>query len=299
MLKSYNLMKTLVYDSPFIPPEWIAAHGWRSKKIIPSIKIKAPNLQIDSLEGLCPYARAWLSTAVADSDSDALVMTTSCDQMRRLAEVATERLSLPVFLMHIPRTWQTNESLSYYKKELMRLGDFLVKLGGVKANEKLEIDKTECSHKTYSNNQGIPLALIGSPILRELIALFDKIRKLGFQIFDTTRNGIISHTIALELSKWETLSFDELANIYFNNIPDAFRRPNTLLYSWLKEQIIIHDIKGIIFHRQVWCDLWAAETERIRGICGLPTVVIESGGDDETPLRMHTQIETFLERLRR
>lgn len=297
-LKNYNHMKTLVYDSPFIPPEWIEACGWRAKRIIPSIKIKSPSLHIDSLEGLCPYARAWLSTAAEDSDADALVMTTTCDQMRRLAETASENLSLPVFLMHVPRTWQTKESFLYYKNELLRLGDFLFQHGGVKPSKELTINTAEPFNEIHSRNSGIALALIGSPILREMIPLFDKIQEAGFSIMlDATRHGIIRDTVASELSKFKTYTIDDLAKIYFEKIPDVFRRPNTMLYSWLTEKICRHKIKGIIFHRHVWCDLWAAETERIRGFGGLPTVVIESGGDEETPLRIFTQIETFLERL--
>jgi benzoyl-CoA reductase/2-hydroxyglutaryl-CoA dehydratase subunit BcrC/BadD/HgdB len=76
--------------------------------------------------GACPYAWRFAEEA-GESDAAAVVVTTACDQMRRVAETVGE---VPVFLMNIPATWQTPASFRLYRDELERLGRFLARLGG-------------------------------------------------------------------------------------------------------------------------------------------------------------------------
>jgi benzoyl-CoA reductase/2-hydroxyglutaryl-CoA dehydratase subunit BcrC/BadD/HgdB len=60
----------------------------------------------------------------------ALVLTTTCDQIRYAAALLQHWDSLPVFLMHVPRTWQDAAVRAFYGEELARLGRFLVACGG-------------------------------------------------------------------------------------------------------------------------------------------------------------------------
>jgi benzoyl-CoA reductase/2-hydroxyglutaryl-CoA dehydratase subunit BcrC/BadD/HgdB len=60
----------------------------------------------------------------------AIVLTTTCDQIRYTAALLEHLGKLPVFLMHVPRTWQTASTGSLYCEELRRLGRFLVDCGG-------------------------------------------------------------------------------------------------------------------------------------------------------------------------
>jgi len=61
------------------------------------------------------------------------IATTTCDQMRYAAALAAgddQGCTQPVFLMNIPRTWQTEVARQVYRDELRRLGRFFQRLGG-------------------------------------------------------------------------------------------------------------------------------------------------------------------------
>lgn len=116
-------MKTIVYTCPFVPAEWIAAHGLRPSRILPGATT-APG----AAAGTCPYAHAFLDEVSAPPSADAVVVTTVCDQMRRGAERIARYAS--VFLMNVPATWQTAAPQRLYADEVRRLGLFLTRLGG-------------------------------------------------------------------------------------------------------------------------------------------------------------------------
>ena len=60
----------------------------------------------------------------------AVILTTTCDQIRYAAAMIEHLGRLPVFLLHVPRTWQTAAVRAFYREELGRLGRFLVACGG-------------------------------------------------------------------------------------------------------------------------------------------------------------------------
>jgi benzoyl-CoA reductase/2-hydroxyglutaryl-CoA dehydratase subunit BcrC/BadD/HgdB len=118
-------MKTVVYNSPFVPPEWIAAHGLRPLRMRPRAASAAA---APALAGMCPLARAMLGEVISGG-GDAAVFATTCDQMRRIAGLAAAGAA-PVFLMNVPATWQTPAAARLYRDELRRLGRWLVEQGG-------------------------------------------------------------------------------------------------------------------------------------------------------------------------
>ena len=88
----------------------------------------------------------------------------------------------------------------------------------------------------------------------------------------------------------------ELADTYFNSIQDASRRPNSELYKWLKKYITERNVRGILFHRNIWCDLWHAELNRLKDWIRLPVLDIESIGDNKsTNQNTINRIRAFLE----
>ena len=113
-------MKTIAYASPFVPVEWIVAHG-----LAPHwLRLRAPAGQPRGMipRGVCPYAGALAERFVSGREASALVLTTACDQMRYAAAVVERRSDCPVFLMNIPSTWQTPVAGKMYREELLRLG---------------------------------------------------------------------------------------------------------------------------------------------------------------------------------
>jgi benzoyl-CoA reductase/2-hydroxyglutaryl-CoA dehydratase subunit BcrC/BadD/HgdB len=90
----------------------------------------------------------------------------------------------------------------------------------------------------------------------------------------------------------------ELARVYFDEIPDVFRRPNTRLYDWLGEQIAARGVRGILFWRRLFCDLWHAELDTMRRWSSVPVLDIDvAEGDDHAPARTLGRLEAFLEML--
>jgi len=110
-----------------VPAEWIAAHGLRPHRLIPT-PIEGAST-IPRIEGLCPYARAFANDA-ARAEVTGIVVTTACDQMRRIFDLLVRQVEVPVFLLNVPSTWQTVAAQRLYLDELKRLGRFLVRLGG-------------------------------------------------------------------------------------------------------------------------------------------------------------------------
>ena len=60
-------------------------------------------------------------------------------------------------------------------------------------------------------------------------------------------------------------------------IPDAFRRPDSGLFDWLGRELAARQVRGIIFRRYVWCDLWHAELQRLKKWSPVPVLEIDAG----------------------
>jgi benzoyl-CoA reductase/2-hydroxyglutaryl-CoA dehydratase subunit BcrC/BadD/HgdB len=121
-------MNTVACVSPFVPPEWIAAHGWQPRWLALDPARGRPGGGMR--RGVCPYAGALVDRAQSGLDAAAVVLTTACDQMRYAAAVMELGGCVPIFLFNLPSTWQSDAARQLYLDELRRLGRFLVALGG-------------------------------------------------------------------------------------------------------------------------------------------------------------------------
>ncbi len=264
-------------------------------------------------------------------------MTTVCDQMRRGFDIVC-RGNTPAFLMNVPNTWQHPDVQKLYLEELNRLGRFLTGLGGkTPLNEDLaEImleydsarrfilaEKGHLSSRQYSEaiaefNQdgksdiekhttgkeiltdGIPLAIIGGPLLREDLCLFDIIEDCGgLIVLDATETGERGMCAQFDRRRLHEAPLMELVNAYFGSIPDASRRPNNQLYDWFERELASRKVRGIIFRRYVWCDIWHAELYRLKQWTDLPVLDIDvSGRGEALSARIIQRIQAFVEMLR-
>ena len=126
--------KRILYASPFIPAEWIASFGLEPFRLFPASP--AHPFSTGHSEGLCLFAQAFLHAAeAAAAEAAAVVFATTCDQMRRASEAfaggaQAGQPAAPVFLFNVPATWQSASAHALYREELLRLGRFLVRLGG-------------------------------------------------------------------------------------------------------------------------------------------------------------------------
>lgn len=295
--------RTIVYTCPYVPAEWIAAHGLQARRLIP-LPAEGESIAMRT-EGLCPYARAFVNEAAADAACDGIVVTTLCDQMRRVHDLLVRGSDKPAFLLNVPKTWQTVAAQRLYVDELKRLGRFLVRLGGrTPSNDRLVktmIEPVGCAIHTISPTNevnGVPIAVVGGALMQRDRVLFDLIEDCGGHIvLDATETGQRGRRRPFDRRRVAEDPLMELADAYFS-IPDASRRPNNELYEWLKAELIQTNARGVVFHHYVWCDAWRAELARLKEWVGLPVLGLDSDGHTETSLaRSQNRIRAFLEML--
>lgn len=329
-------MNRVLYTSLFIPPDWIAAHGLAPSRVIGTDAASRPGAL--GREGVCPFLRSFVSEVTTMSDGLGVVMTTTCDQMRRAVDLVAQQGEIPVCLVNIPSTWQSKASRELYYNELHRLGRFLVSRGGTHPSDErlaevmLHYDQLRASLKNLADrlpprgwaevaeafqrtnalnrlasadiravqHTGVPVALLGGPRRQEDRTLFDLITAAGgYVALDASDNGMRGLCRPFDPDRVRDDPFKELADAYFDSIVDVSRRPNDGFYQWLEPRLQKRAIGGIILHRYLWCDLWHAEVERIRQRFGLPLLDLDLDGEDLlTEERTRTRIGAFLEMLR-
>lgn len=319
-----------------MPAEWIAAHGLKPAKHIPS-GVGEPGTAFSG-QGICSYTSAFLEETVSEAEYHAVIVTSLCDQMRR----AIERIDgKPAFCLNLPATWKTESAKRLYLGELERLGRFLVDLGGqVPSKGHLariarEIDERRRSLRrrqgklsarafaeavnsvhftTYSfsdgqgtartsgmdgNDKHIPIAIVGGALPTSLYGLYDLIEsEQGRVALDANENGEIALSPRLDESRLGHAPLAAVASAYFDHIPGAFRRPNSLLYDWLDRELPARNIRAILFISHTWCDLWQAEAHRMKERYGLPFLSIRFVPDAGFQERIRSQVQAFLEVLR-
>ncbi len=325
-------MKRVIYSCPYVPAEWIAAHGFRPSRIMASAASDAAQI-----EGLCPYTQAFMNEVTNDERAGGIIVTTLCDQMRRAYDVISAECGTKVFLMNVPSTWKTAAAQRLYIDELKRLGRFLIRLGGRApskdrlADVMLAYDKGRAELMAMDGRlssrdmaqaiadfnrqgptalevkrarrpevvRGVPLAIVGGPLLAEHLEIFDVVEKCGGRIvLDAAETGMRGMCGRFDRRSLCDDALGELAAAYFGTIPDASNRPNSRLYQWLKKRLDTSGVQGIIFHRYIWCDMWHAELARMKEWANVPVLDVDIGGDREAvSAGARQRIEAFLEML--
>ncbi|MEW6743351.1 MAG: 2-hydroxyacyl-CoA dehydratase family protein [Planctomycetota bacterium] len=323
-------MKTVAITSAFVPPEWVSAHGFEPRTVVP----QAPEDNgLARSEGVCSFARGELTEALAHPEHDAVILASTCDQMRRGAELFSPTTKA-VLALHIPATWRTPAALQGYIEELQRLGRFLVRLGGRSpsperlANEMRRHDTLRASLRAlrgslspgefaraliaYQRGNPLPdgrdapftvkgpaIALVGCPLTLRELRLFDSVEHAGgYVALNATELGELSLPAPFDRRALSSDPFGELATRYFGTIPGVFRRPNSELYLTLGTLFRERDIAGCLFIRYLWCDLWHAELARLTEWACLPVLDLHLSGREDSTARLSTRIEAFLEILR-
>jgi benzoyl-CoA reductase/2-hydroxyglutaryl-CoA dehydratase subunit BcrC/BadD/HgdB len=323
------VLATVLYSSPFVPPEWIQAHGLRScrgcaQEDRRGCKPGAPM-------GVCAYAESFLDEALAWDGP--VIFSTLCDQMRRAADHCFfEAGPDKAFLFNVPSTWQTEAARQLYRQELERLGKFLVRHGGRKpetaelrevmrrfAQEREKLLRTGPMlsarefaeavaefhrgasaglRKTRTQNSGVPVGLVGGPLLFSHFELLDRVEGFGGRIvFNGTlvgERGLLPSSFG---DAWEEDPFGALAGQYFASVPDVARRPNGPFYDWTRSRLKETGAEGIIVWHYAWCDLWRAEANRLRDELNLPVLDLDAGDASEFTAQTRNRVEAFIETL--
>ncbi len=328
-------MKKIVYTCPYIPAEWIAAHGLRPSRVMPDSVGSVFSLA--GREGVCPYVRGFIAEVTKNDRAGAVVVTTVCDQMRRAFDIVTRKCEVPAFLMNVPNTWQTAAAQELYTDELKRLGRFLIRQGGMSPSNDalaavmLEYDiartsvlaeREHLSAREYAEKiaafgrggpdtvtgddrgslppiAGVPLAIIGGPLMKREFRIFDIVEESGGRIvLDATETGERGMCAPLDAEGLRKDPLGKLAQAYFGGIQDASRRPDCELYDWFERELVGRAVQGVIFRRYVWCDMWHAQLRRLKDLIDMPVLDIDTAGDFESEEnRTAGRIRAFLEML--
>ncbi len=324
------------YTSPWVPAEWIRAHGLEACGIW-FAPVPRP---FALLAGDCAFACRTSRVAELESDS-AFVFTTHCDQLRRQFDSLALSISHRAFLFNLPATWQTPVAKRIFLAELERLGRFLVGIGGHEPTaEALASQMGEHSgvrkallHSASSlpaqtlaeaiarfytegradlgqqsgdtacpTNGLVPIALAGGPLSRADWGLFEAVQTAGARV-------VLNATEPGERNLWESASvpsvvsskdalLDALADDYLAHCVDVFQRPNRRLYAWLGERLAFRGARGIILWVYSACDLWRAEAQTLREATHLPVLQLEADEAASGWTRIRGRLEAFVESLR-
>jgi hypothetical protein len=231
------------YTSPWVPAEWIKAHGLEPRGIWLANDFAGEPLPLAA--GVCAFANAAVQLAEQQTSS-AVIFTTHCDQLRRGFDTAAEGARRWAFLFNLPVTWQTPVAERIYLDELRRLGRFLVGLGGHapvaeelleivgqhrEARQRLLAAASWCPARAYaeavarfhldgtvrlpSRNQDgraaaegcVPLALVGGPLPQTQMPLLDAIERAGGRV-------VLNATEVGERSLWPTQTVAAERSVY-------------------------------------------------------------------------------------
>lgn len=288
--------------SPWVPREWIRAHGLEPRgawfaPLDPSGAVP---------EGVCAFAGAMTRLHQAQPHAG-IVFTTACDQMRRAADATASSGGKHAFLFSLPATWQTSAARKLYHAEVARLGKYLESLGGHTPGEEelmREIRRSE-AHRAHrrrileagsSSDRGVPLALVGGPLLPSQWSLFDAVEVAGGRVvLNATEPGERSVLPPLPPLAPGQEAVIALADHYFDHAVDVFHRPNTRLYAWLGERLKARGARGILLWAHLACDLWRVEAASLREAFGLPVLVLEAHRVGTGGLRDRQRLGAFVE----
>jgi len=324
------------YTSPWVPPEFIKAHGLEPRGVWFAGE---PN-QLRLAAGECAFAQAVVRLAESHTDS-AFIFSTHCDQLRRGFDAVAQVAPAQCLLFNLPATWQTPVAERVFGSELERLGRFLVQRGGQPPNaqelaetmaryrlarSRLLEAATHASARQYCESLArfhwdgtvnlsqeapaprtgsIPLALVGGPVPPWQMHLLDAIETAGGHV-------VLNATEAGERSLGPA-SLPDPGHAGDSTLPallrsltlscldrcvDVWQRPNTRLFLWLKERLAVRKVRGIVLWQFVGCDLWRAEAQSLREAFGLPLLLLDGNEAAGDALRQSTRIQAFLESLR-
>lgn len=286
--------------------------------------------------GECPFMAGFANEVGRSRRFAAVVLATTCDQMRRAAEIPGlgGNESRPVFVFNVPSTWQSGVAKELYASELLRLGDFLQRAGGRRPGKRCLRDtmldfqdrrtavemlcaglparaaaevmavfhETGRVVKTRGLGRravagGVPVALLGGPLARRDFAILDAVEACGGRVvMDGTENGGRTFPTRFDRRRVATDPSGAMVAAYFDAMAEVFRRPNTQFYDWLSRKTSESGARGIVLIRYLWCDLWHVESQRIRDAVNIPVLQIDLGGGAPTS-GVATRIQAFIESL--
>jgi benzoyl-CoA reductase/2-hydroxyglutaryl-CoA dehydratase subunit BcrC/BadD/HgdB len=290
-------MTTVLYSCPFVPAEWIAAHGLCPQQVTPQVQARSSRLFPEP--GICPYAASFAEHVARAGERTAAIFTSKCDQMRRIYDLARTRCKAPMFMFNLPTVTHTPVAEQMYVSELQRMGRFLEQVGGTPPTDGWQPvcvpGRQNCSPR--KSDCLVRLAIAGGPLSKDS-PFVAQVRRCGADVvFDASETGEAMRHAPIDPYRWTEDPLRELSRVYLN-MPSVHQRPNADFYAWMRDCIREQAVAGLILRRYVWCDLWHGEARRLAEELDLPVLHLEVEAD--TPAdsaRNETRIGAFIEML--
>lgn len=314
-----RLRPAIAVTGPRIPAELIRAHGFEPVTVTPLTSL----LRHPQTAGVCAVAHGWVEALPAAGPRlAAAVLTTRCDQLRRAAEAARERIRLPVFVMNIPATHGTEAACRLYREEAVRLDGFLSRLAGEAraepAPERGDTGGAPAGHGLYAPaaqaaeralQGGHRVGLLGCCLTETDYAVVQMLGQLGLQLVANATESLLGDAESgLTASPDRSATAREDARPPVRLVegerpreppplrPDIAQRPNAPFFAWLRQFGLTHRLEGWVLLRQPWCDLYHAEVPRLKRETELPWLDLETGAQPALEA-LRTRAEAFAERL--
>jgi len=153
-----------------------------------------------------------------------------------------------------------------------------------------------CARATVS--AGVPLAIVGGPLLPSQGSLLEIIESAGGTVVLTaTEPGERCLLPPLPPHPEQPDPLTTLANHYFDHAVDVFHRPNSRLYDWLRPRLTERCVRGMVLWVHVGCDLWRAEAASLREAFRLPVLTLDTHEVRAGGLRDSNRLAAFMEML--
>lgn len=309
----------LLCTSPWIPPEWVLAHGWLPQRSLMPARRACSGGGCSQAEGLA------CAICANDQQADAICVASVCDQQRRAVERACLGCERWLVQCPMPRS-ATAGGLALYRSELERLGAWLAQHGGRKPDRNLQIQLSLSYEETRQQLRqlagqidplafaarcrafawghpldegpaapppaGIPILLAGPHLGHEDDWLRSALAALGLRIVaDVCDDSEGSLPAPLDRA---LLCEDPLAAIAAAHHQAFVEDGRVLRLSELARQ---RAARGVVLLRPAFCDSWAADAAGLAEALGLPQLelIVDEGADPRHGL--HTRLEAFAETL--
>lgn len=285
-------MAKVYYTCPYVPIELIIASG--HEPLRPQCAAKSLAAEAET-EGLCVWAAGFVQTLMQQTDIDAAIFTTACDQMRRTCELYAEHSKSPVFLLNVPKTGSP-AAQAILSDEYRRFAGFLANLPGAKFACKAMFLKQDIPNRGCSFSSEKGLALIGGPLFEDDFKMLSRL-VAGFRLnicFDGTESVWPQYRLPLSQTQTTADLFELLADNYLS-MPAVWKRPVPPFWNWLIEQIQLSRACGVIIIQHPFCDYWRPAIYDIKCRINTPVVMIETGEGGSLSAAALLRLEAFLE----
>ncbi|MBZ5496259.1 MAG: 2-hydroxyacyl-CoA dehydratase family protein [Acidobacteriia bacterium] len=318
-----------------VPRELFEAFGLNAPRLLP------PGTVVSESRGEArsgPGACAWCKSALGSEEAGAVwVGGATCDQMRRMIEIAGRHSGAAAIVIHIPKT-RTAEAEALYLGELEwlageltrrtgraldpasllraivirdgireRMRKFRPTLAGPDFAALVQLDAGLPQEETraildgwafgVSRSAGIPILVAGSPHTPADLRWLELLEDAGLSV---VADATCTGDRAVDFTAVLDAGchpLEILARTYFRRPPCPFVRPNDEFYGYTARLAASRGVRGVVWKSVRGCDIHGLEAPRAMRILGLPFLALDVSYGDIDSVRIRMRVEAFAEGL--